>query len=188
MKRFILDFARTSGLYVVVLVGGTVLIVVATAFIGYLPYSDRPGPGWYGWRGSISLHELAFVLQWSIFLVIPAAVVGAFLFLSVQLLQWLHTPRWLIGALGALVSGVLSLMVVAGVGWIVALGAVAACGAGIIGGFFGGWFLPRYAARPVIRARLGILHRLRVLVLWCVATGLVLYPFVPGRGPIRVTP
>jgi len=179
LRRFLVDLGKTAGTYLLVVGGGTLALLLATTFIGYLPYSDRPGPGWYGLRVGITLGEVSFLVSWAIFLVIPAAVIGAMLFISAQLLLWIRTPRWLIATLGAAASALLSLILVAATGWIIAIGAVPVYGAALLGGVYGGWLLPNQAAQSATSVGLGARQRLAILGIWCLATAWIAFPFVP---------
>lgn len=177
IKTFLIELGKTIGLYLLVVVGGTVVLLVASSFIGYLPYSDRPGPGWHGFRWGIGIREIGFFLSWAALVVIPGAVVGALLFLSIQLLQWIHAPRWAIATLGAVVSGFLSFYLIAAMGWYIALDAFPVYGAGVLGCVFGGWLLPR---RLLPRAGFGLRQRLAVFAVWCLATGWLVLPYLTG--------
>ena len=48
MKRFIRGYAIAVGLFLLVIVGSMITTLTLASAVGYLPYSDRPGPGWYG--------------------------------------------------------------------------------------------------------------------------------------------
>lgn len=179
MRRFLVDLGKTAGTYLLIVGGGTVVLLLATTFIGYLSYSDRPGPGWYGLRGGITLREVRFLLSWAVFLVIPAVVVGAVLFVSVQLLLWIRTPRWLIATIGAAASALLSLILVGATGWIIAIGAVPVYGAALLGGVYGGWLLPKQAAQSATSVGLRAGQRLAIFGIWCFAILWIALPSVP---------
>src|SRR5437764_15241795 len=40
------SFLSCTGLFCLVLLGGLLLLLLICSLVGYLPYSDRPGPGW----------------------------------------------------------------------------------------------------------------------------------------------
>jgi len=180
LKRFLIELAKTTGTYVLVVVGGTVILLIISSFIGYLPYSDRPGPGWHGWRGNISVREILFFLSWAALGVIPGSIYGSLLFLSIQLLRWIQTPLLFIRALGAISSGFLSFYLILGLGWYIAIAAFPVYGAGVLGLLFGGWLLPRQVARTDIGSALGTKQRLTIFVLWCLSSTLVVSPFYTG--------
>ena len=60
--RFFLDWLKSLGLYAVVVSAGTLLFLVGSSAVGYLAYSDRPGPGWG--RGIFSWSEVKFFVGW----------------------------------------------------------------------------------------------------------------------------
>lgn len=141
--RPLFSLVKVITTYLLVVMGGTVVFMTFLSVIGYLPYGDRPGPGWYGWQGMAAIKSGLYFLQWASLGVLPGAVAGGLLFVSVQLLRWIDTPRWLIAILGALASGFISLYLVLGVGWYIAIGEVPVYGAGILGLTYGGWLLPK---------------------------------------------
>ena len=79
MKRFLLDFLRSAGIYELVTYGGLTLFLALAPLVGYLPYSDRPGPGWYG-------HFPA--LGWSAFWGNAGQMAGFGLFFAILALQF----------------------------------------------------------------------------------------------------
>lgn len=178
MKRFLIELGKATSLYLLVVVGGTVLLLIASSFIGYFPYSDRPGPGWFGWRGTITLREILYFLSWSILALIPGAIAGALLSVTVQLLQWIHTPRWLIATFGGFASGLLSFYLISGAGWYIAIAAFPVYGAAVLGCVFGSWLLPRQTVSAGTSAPLGIKPRLVIFAIWFVATAWIISPFI----------
>ncbi len=128
--------------YTLFLAGGTFLLLLVVSAIGYLPYSDRPGPGWYA--GHIpSLQEVGYYASWATFSVAPFALLwGILLFVLVRALGWFATPRWLVRMIGAVFVFFLSLLGLAAAGWYIALAGIVAYGGAAIGSLFGGWILP----------------------------------------------
>jgi hypothetical protein len=57
MKRIIFDVLRVFCRYAVIVIGGTCLFLIVVQLVGYLPCSDRPGPGWYGLFPKITLAD-----------------------------------------------------------------------------------------------------------------------------------
>jgi hypothetical protein len=45
--RLLLRFLKAVALYLATVVGGVTLFLIFAPLFGYLPYSDRPGPGWF---------------------------------------------------------------------------------------------------------------------------------------------
>jgi hypothetical protein len=130
--------------YTLFLAGGTFLLLVVVSAIGYLPYSDRPGPGWYA-AHIPNLQEAGYNASWATFYVAPFALLwGMLLFVLVRALGWLAMPRWLVRTVAAVCAFFLSLLGLAA-GWYIAIAGVAVYGGAAIGSLFGGWVLPRFA-------------------------------------------
>src|ERR1700674_315761 len=82
----------SAGIYIGFVVGGTLLVLVGSSVIGYLPYSDRPGPGWHG--AGLNAQELKFFLSWCILLVPSVAFWGVVLAVIGQTLAVCRSPLW----------------------------------------------------------------------------------------------
>jgi len=141
------DFVKSIGLYVLAVTGSALIALVVSGLIGYLPYSDRPGPGWQA-RGWISVGEIGFYLGWLKLLVPYCLFLGLLFSAFARFLRWFRTPRWLIGLLAAPVCGFLTTFLVLGFGWYIALSGSIALFVGVVGLLFGGFVLPRYAGHP----------------------------------------
>src|SRR5258708_7216208 len=98
--RFFLDWMKSLGLYAVVVAAGTLLFLVGSSIVGYLAYSDRPGPGWG--RGVFSWSEVKFFAGWLPLLVYFLLYLVAALFPFARFLGWFRSPRWLLRLLGGL--------------------------------------------------------------------------------------
>lgn len=181
MRAFLGRAARTVGLYVLVVAGGTLLFLLGAAFIGYAPSSDRPGPGWYGWRGALSVAEIRYFGGWLVFLLPPALIVGTALALTAEVLQLLRSPRWILSTTVALLSGLLSLLIVDATGWMIAIGSLAVFVAGALGMVFGGLILPRTAAHPDTGVGVGARGRTVIVTLWLLSLGVIVFPFLPRQ-------
>ena len=140
-QRIVGDVIRTIGDYVLVVLWGTVGLLILSTLVGYLPYSDRPGPGWHGAGQTASLSVVWFFLWWAGFAARSVATVGLVLFVGARILQLIKCPFWLIRVIGALASGFLSLYVIAGLGWYIAVAAVPVYAAGVLGLAFGAFLL-----------------------------------------------
>jgi len=159
VKRFFVNLLAAVGDYLLFAVGGTILLLAASTVIGYLPYSDRPGPGWYDSKQTFSFGQVWYFVNWGAFLALYAYVVGLALFLGAWVLASLRSPRWLIAVLGGLAAGYVSFYLVAATGWYIAISPFPVYGAGILGLFFGGWLLPRHASAQPDDSRLRLRHR-----------------------------
>src|SRR5215510_14072722 len=89
--RFFFGWITSLGLYTVVVSAGTLLFLVGSSIVGYLAYSDRPGPGWG--RGTFSWSEVKFFVGWLPLLMFGLLYLGAALFPFARLLGWFHSPR-----------------------------------------------------------------------------------------------
>src|SRR5437899_2060338 len=90
MKALLRDYALAVGWYVALIVVGLVVTLTVSSAVGYLPYSDRPGPGWIG--PAFSFGQLGFYASWGVLLLIPTALYGSVLFAYHRLLRWLDAP------------------------------------------------------------------------------------------------
>ena len=151
MKKLAIDLLKTVGLYLVVVVGGVLSFLSLAQVFGYLPYSDRPGPGWFGRFPAISWaefwHGASYHFGWSALLLPYAAVSGFIMFLIVRVLERFRTPRVVVAVVGALLGGIVSGYIVLGVGWYIAIAAAPVYVAMVLGLIFGALLLPRRRVR-----------------------------------------
>jgi len=140
---------QSLSLYLLVVVGGVLCFLSLAPVIGYIPYSDRPGPGWYG-RPQVTWSEfwrhLLFLLSWATLLLPYAIAVGIVLYIVTRLLERIRIPRIAVAIVAALLTGFASGYIVAGIGWYIALGDPPVVFAMLLGAAFGGWLLPRKRA------------------------------------------
>src|ERR1700722_2107704 len=114
--QIIKNAALCTSAYALFLGGGTFLLLVIVSAVGYLPYSDRPGPGWFA-PHIPHLQEIGFYASWATFFVGPFALFwGALLFVLVRILGWFATPRWMVRVFGGLFTSFLSLLGLAAAG------------------------------------------------------------------------
>ncbi|HXN24791.1 MAG TPA: hypothetical protein VOA41_18815 [Candidatus Dormibacteraeota bacterium] len=159
---------------------GTFLLLVVISAIGYLPYSDRPGPGWYS-AHIPNLQEVSYYASWATLFVGPFALLwGMLLFVLVRALGWFATPRWLVRIIAAVIAFFLSLLGLASAGWYIAIAGVVVYGGAGIGSLFGGWILPRFTgtAGPI---RSNWLRWAGVSVVVLGSLVVVIYPALPDR-------
>jgi hypothetical protein len=166
--------------YTLFIAGGTFLLLVVVSAIGYLPYSDRPGPGWYA-AHIPNLQELGYYASWVTFYVAPFALLwGILLFVLVRALGWLAMPRWLVRTVAAVSAFFLSLLGLAAAGWYIAIAGVAVYGGAAIGSLFGGWVLPHFVG-TVGPIRKNWLRWAGAAAVVLGSFGLVIYPMLPDR-------
>jgi len=146
MTRFAIDLVKMVGLYLLVVVGGVLAFLSLAPVFGYLPYSDRPGPGWYGRFPAITWsqfwHGASSCFGWSLLLLPYAAVCGLALFLVIRVLERFRTSHFVVAVVGALLGGLVSGYVVLGIGWYIAIAAAPVWVAMMLGLLFGAWLLP----------------------------------------------
>jgi hypothetical protein len=148
IRRFVFDWVISLALFVAAIALGTFLFLVGASAIGFLAYSDRPGPGWMR-SGSFSWAEISFFLGWEQLLILyflPFA--GAALFPFARTLGWLSSPRWLVRVFGALFSGFAGFLSVAAAGWYIAVSEYPVYAAGLCGIVYGALILPLFCKRP----------------------------------------
>jgi hypothetical protein len=142
MKRFVRDYVIAVSWYVGLVVMGLVITLTTSSAIGYLPYSDRPGPGWT--EPSFSFGQVWFYLQWSTWLLVPSAIYGTVVFVYLRVLRVLDAPSALIRVVGATSAGLMAFVISAGVGWYISMAAFPVFVAMGLGGWWGAVLCPRY--------------------------------------------
>jgi hypothetical protein len=151
-------FAELVGtlLCVGIIVFGTALFMFLCEFVGFVPYSDRPGPGFYGWLplrslsdvGAAAWFQLGFALFAAPFFAMYA-VPALTIFFALRLTT---INRWFLAVPAALVFGFVAFYIMAAMGWYIAISGVAVIAAGVLGIVFGAlcfllWF-PRPLGQP----------------------------------------
>lgn len=142
MKPLLRDYVAAVGSYLALLFVGVVMTLTISSAVGYLPYSDRPGPGWTDPHFSFAL--LGYYASWGLFLLIPSAIYGTVVFAYFWILKVLDAPSLIIRVLGALGAGVVSLVLAAGTGWYISMATFPAWVAAALGAAWGAFLLPRY--------------------------------------------
>lgn len=134
-------------------------MLVAVNSIGYLSYSDRPGPGWQTPHLPI-LAELKFFVGFATLLLPASALYGSFFAIGAAILGFCCLPRWALRTVAVVPAILAGGLLMAGVGWYIAISAVgvylAAGCAGLWGLLIFPLLVPRtngvlpYAARVAI--------------------------------------
>jgi hypothetical protein len=143
LARQALGIAQAVGFYLLVVTGMPLLAIVVMSFVGYVPYSDRPGPGWYGLRLAISARELKFFVDWwsvTAVAALPAAVV---LYVLRAVLHVVRTPRWALAIVCGFISAFIAAYLFLAAGWYIALSSVVVAMAALAGFIYGALLLPR---------------------------------------------
>lgn len=142
MKQFLRDYVTAVGSYVGLIAVGLVITLTVSSAVGYLPYSDRPGPGWIG--PSFSFGQLGFYLSWSTLLLLPSAIYATVIVVFARLLTLFDAPWVVIRIIGALSAAFIGLVLASGVGWYISMAAFPAYVAAGLGAAWGAVLLPRY--------------------------------------------
>lgn len=152
--RLLARFVASVAVYLGVVVGGVTLFLVIAPVVGYLPYSDRPGPGWYGTFPALGWSEFwsnaGTMLEYGLFFATIMSQFAVVAVLVVRGMERVGRSPFVIRSVAAALVGAISLYGIAGVGWYVSLGAPAVLLGCALGIFTGGCLLPRGSAvRPV---------------------------------------
>ena len=114
------------------------LLLVLTNSAGYLPYSDRPGPGWQMPHLPTG-EELRFFFGFAVLLLKVTAIYGLVFAAAGGVLGFCSLPRWVLRVLAAPSAILTSGLIMAAGGWMIAispLGVYTAAGCGALWGLF----------------------------------------------------
>jgi MFS family permease len=166
--------------YALVLGGGVTLILLVSSAVGYLPYSDRPGPGWFS-PHLPRLEELQLFAGWAVFFIGPFALLwGLPLYLFMLIIARLGSPKLLARILGGVFAGALGFLGVAGAGWYIAISPVGVYSGGFLGLIFGSVLLPRFADFASVTLRRWWQWAAMATTCALFAT-VIVYPLLPDR-------
>ncbi|SRR6266550_388959 len=145
--KFLLDLVKSVGLYIIVVVGGTVAFLSLAPVVGYVPYSDRPGTGWFGRFPAISWAEFSetfrFMIDWARLFIWHAIILALLIFLLARGLELVRAPRLVVAIICAVVSAFFTGFLIAAAGWYIAIGAAAVYFAMFLALVFGALLLPK---------------------------------------------
>jgi hypothetical protein len=148
--KIFFDLLKSVGLYLLVVIGGTVAFLSLAPVFGYLPYSDRPGPGWYGRFPAISWAEfidtVRYMLGWAKLFIWQASFFALIIFLLARGLELVRTPRFVVAIICAVVSVFLTGLLMLAAGWYISIGAAPFYFAILLSVVFGALLVPK---RPV---------------------------------------
>ena len=153
---------------------------MAVSCLGYLPYSDRPGPGWQTARLP-TLEEIRFLAGFAWLLLPSSATYGLIFSASAIALGFCAVPRWGLRILAVPLAFVASGLMMAAAGWLIAISSVGiyiAAGCGALWGFFLFPLLVPRMNRVLPRAFRLVLP----IVLLTGGTYWLLRPFLPDPG------
>jgi hypothetical protein len=153
LKAFLLADLKATVLYLAFVVFGTVAFMFVVSFIGYVPYSDRPGPGFYGWFPLRSLSDIGstawFFFSWGL-MVVPFFAIYAVP--AVGILVALRLTRvlpWVLATIACVVLGFLASYTIDGMGWYIAIALPPVIFAHVLGCLFGAWCFLCLLPRPL---------------------------------------
>ena len=122
VTRFLLLFV----LYLAVVIGAVTLFLIVTPLFGYLPYSDRPGPGWFGtfpalgWR-AFWVHTQR-MLGYGLVFIQPFTSAAAYYAMAVLLFERLCHRSGVVRIVGGVVGGLIAGCWMLIIGWYIAAG------------------------------------------------------------------
>ncbi|MEO7360145.1 MAG: hypothetical protein ABI120_07440 [Gemmatimonadaceae bacterium] len=141
-------------MYLAVVAGGLTIFLSLAPLVGYLPYSDRPGAGWFGrfpavgwtdfWRNSWQM------LGYGVFIATLLAIGGVVCVLCIRATERMGAPDWILRSVGGLLSAVITGYFILGAGWYISLGQPGLIVAVLLGAIAGALVLPRrrHTSRP----------------------------------------
>ena len=156
------------------------LLLVVINSSGYLPYSDRPGPGWQ--RPHLpSKDELQFFFGFAVLLLRGSAFYGSLFALLAGVAGVFRLPRWGLRLIGTPFAFVSSGLMMAAAGWMIAISSVGIYTAAICGGLWGLLIFPRLVPRFSYTLPLAV--RIIVPLLVFAAGGYwLIRPLLPNRA------
>lgn len=187
-------FAGTALLFSCVVGLGTSLVLLVSSCVGYLPYSDRPGSGWWGKIHWPMWAEITTYLGFAPWFAYFCLYFGLGLFGLGLVLGVASTPRWLNRLIGGLIAALGAGLAVMGAGWYLALAEIGPDSAVVLGLLYGLFLFPRFIqARPQpfpMWARVGAVSCTTVLFVFWIVSPLLPRTPVPSVSYdlVRVTP
>ena len=144
-RRSLLGFTRSLALFLLVVVGGVTLFLILAPLFGYLPYSDRPGPGWYGRFPAMGWSEFWAngwnMLSLGIFLGIVFPVPGAAGMLLIRAFECVVRNRTARRSAATLIAALAAGFWMIGAGWYISAGLPLVVLASLLGAVTGGALL-----------------------------------------------
>lgn len=151
--RFLLDLVKSVVLYMLVVIGGTVAFLCLAPVFGYLPYSDRPGPGWYGRFPAISWSEFIengrFMLDWAGLFIWQAVLCALVIFFLARGLELVRTPRIAVAVVCTIVCVFFTGFLILAAGWYISIGAAPFYLSILLAVLFGALLLPKRRVKTV---------------------------------------
>ncbi|HET6934028.1 MAG TPA: hypothetical protein VFI72_04260, partial [Candidatus Angelobacter sp.] len=135
------------------------LLLIIINSSGYLPYSDRPGPGWQ-MPHLPTTQELGFFFGFSVLLLTGTAIVAALFVVAGVILAFCRLPGWALRLVAAPIAFLSAGLMMDGAGWYIAisaLGVYIAAGCGLLWGIFVfPWLVPQMSRTSPRPARIAL--------------------------------
>ena len=152
---------------------------------GYLPYSDRPGPGWQPphWP---HWEELSFFIGFALYLGIPTCLYATGQTILARICELCSLPKWVVGIVGSILGFFASALSMAAAGWMIALsplGVYLAAGCGLV---WGALVLPWIVKPRQQHVAIGIRIALPIVLTGAAAFALI-YPLLPKTPEVGIT-
>lgn len=143
MKNIIKNIGNHLLWGILIILGGLFLYMVFAQMMGYLPYSDRPGPGWYEGGIRVDWDGIMFVLDFIFFLGIYITASLIVIYGLFRIFRIFGYNRTIDSILGGLIIGSVSLYWTLGIGWYIAIDGSTVIAGGIFGSLYGATIFPR---------------------------------------------
>jgi hypothetical protein len=181
LRILLIQFGGTALLFSAAVALGTSLTMLLASCMGYLSYSDRPGPGWWAHVHWPSLAEIGNYLGFTPWFAYFCIFFGLGLFLLSIVLGFANCPKWLNRVIGAFISTCCAGLAIAGAGWYLALAPVGPDVAMGVALLYGIILFPRFVVsqkrRPPVWLRvLAVSASVALFGYWIVS------PFLPRKA------
>jgi hypothetical protein len=182
LRPFLIQFLGTAVLFSALVGAGTCLVLLAASSFGYLPYSDRPGPGWYSHAHFPTWEEVRIYFGFTSFFAYFVFFQGCVIYVLSLILNLSKPPRWLVRTIGGIVSFLAAGLAVLGAGWYIALAPIGSYAAATIGLLYGIFLFPK-SLHPRTK-ELAVLWRYSLTSAASLSViGWLLFPLLP-RKPV----
>jgi len=148
--RFILNLILSTLIFLAVVPGGLTLLLILVPLFGYIPYSDRPGPGWYGKFPAMSLDQFwtnaIDTVGIGAFYAVFLALGGLLVVVLIRVMELFKAEIFTVRIIGGFFSAVVTAYFSAAAGWYFAMGYLGWITTIVLGALAGSWLLPRKVA------------------------------------------
>jgi hypothetical protein len=156
------------------------LLLLVVNSSGYLPYSDRPGPGWQK-PHLPSKEEIQFFFGFAVLLLRGTALYGVLFSLVTGLLGFCRVPGWGLGLIGTPLAFVSSGIMMSAAGWMIAISSMGVYTAAICGGLWGFFIFPSLVPKTSYNLPLTI-RIVAPLAVFAIGGYWLIRPLLPNRA------